>query len=117
MRKATKGLSLLKYLSKYVPYRVLDLSCKLYAHPHLDYGNQRQDLMILVEQVQYKAILIVTGCWQGTSREKLYDELGWESLSDRPWGRRMSIYYKMVNGQTVREQLLSLLYQRLGDLR
>ena len=53
----------------------------------LDYGgvifhNQRADLMDLVERIQYKA-LIVSGCWQGTSREKLYDELGWESLSDR----------------------------------
>ena len=105
VRKATKGLSLLKYLSKYVPRKVLDLSYKLYVRPHLDYGdviyhNQREDLMNLVEQVQYKAALIVTGCWQGTSREKLYDELGWESLSDRRWGRRMSMYYKIVNGQT-----------------
>ena len=105
VRKAMKGLSLLKYLSKYVPRRVLDLSYKLYVRPHLDYGdviyhNQRHDLMMLVEQVQYKAALIVTGCWQGTSREKLYDELGWESLSDRRWGRRMSLYYKIVNGQT-----------------
>ena len=105
MRKAKKGLSLLKYLSKYVPRKTLDLSYKLYVRPHLDYGdviyhNQREDLMNLVEQVQYKAGLIVTGCWQGTSREKLYDELGWESLSDRRWGRRMALYYKIVNGQT-----------------
>ena len=105
VRKATKGLSLLKYLSKYVPRKVLDLSYKLYVRPHLDYAdviyhNQREDLMNLVEQVQYKAALIVTGCWQGTSREKLYDELGWESLSDRRWGRRMSLYYKIVNGLT-----------------
>ena len=67
MRKATKGLSLLKYLSKYVPRRILDLSYKLYVRPHLDYGdviyyNQREDLMILVEQIQYKAALVVTGC-------------------------------------------------------
>ena len=55
--------------------------------PHLDYGdviyhNQRSDLMDLIEQVQYKAALIVTGCWQGTNRDKLYEELGWESLRD-----------------------------------
>ena len=30
--------------------------------------------------------------------KKLYDELGWESLSDRRWGRRKSLYYKIVNG-------------------
>ena len=44
--------------------------------------------MDLIERVQYKAALIVSGCWQGTSRVKLYDELGWESLSDRRWARR-----------------------------
>ena len=62
VRKATKGLSLLKYLSKYVSRKVLDMSYKLYVRPHLDYGdviyhNQREDLMSLVEQVQYKAAL------------------------------------------------------------
>ena len=61
----------------------------MYVRPHLDYGdvifhNQRMDLMDLIERVQYKAALIVSGCWQGTSRVKLYG-LGWESLSDRRW--------------------------------
>ena len=51
--------------------------------------------MNLIEQVQYKAALIVTGCWQGSSRKKLHDELGWESLSDRRWVRRMTLYYKI----------------------
>ena len=103
--KATKGISLLKYLSKYVSRKVLDLSYKLYVRPHLDYGdviyhNQRDDLMNLIEQVQYKAALIVSGCWQGTSREKLYEELGWEFLSKRRWQRRLSVFYKIVNHLT-----------------
>ena len=80
--KAQKGVSLLKYLSKHVDSKVLDLSYKLHVRPHLDYGdiiyhNQRSDLMKLIELVQYKAVLIVSGCWQGTSRERLYEELGW----------------------------------------
>ena len=95
----------MKYLSKYVSRNVLALTYILYVRPHLDYGdviyhNQRDDLMKLIEQVQYKAALIVTGCWQGTSREKLYDELGWEPLDKRRWGRRMTTYYKIVNGLT-----------------
>ena len=66
IRKATKGLSLMKFLSKYVSRGVLDLAYKLYVRPHLDYGdviyhNQREDLMNLIEQIQYKAALIVTG--------------------------------------------------------
>ena len=47
-----------------------------------------------------KAALIVTGCWQGTSRVKLYDELGWEALDQRRWGHRMTTWYKIVNGLT-----------------
>ena len=79
--KASKGINLLKYLSKFVDRKVLDMCYKLYVRPHLDYGdviyhNQRIDLMNLIEQVQYKAGSIVSGCWQGTNCEKLYDELG-----------------------------------------
>ena len=100
---AMKGLALLKFLSKFVDRNVLDLSYKMYVRPHLDYGdvifhNQRADLMDLIERVQYKAALIVSGCWQGTSRDKLYDELGWESLSDRREVRRLTIFYKIKNG-------------------
>ena len=74
----------------------------MYIRPHLDYGdviyhNQRADLMDLVERVQYKAAFIVSECWQGTSREKLYGELGWESLSDRRWLRRLTMFYKISN--------------------
>ena len=58
------------------------------------------DLLDLIERVQYKAALIVSGSWQGTSREKLYAELGWESLYDRRWARRLTIFYKIHNGFT-----------------
>ena len=80
------------------------MAYKLYIRPRLDYGdvifhNQRVDMMNLIEQVQYKAALIVTGCWQGTSRDRLYDELGWELLSDR-WFRRLSLFYRISNGYT-----------------
>ena len=45
----------------------------MHVLPHLDYGdviyhNSRTDLMDLVDRVQYKAAIIVSGCWQGTSR-------------------------------------------------
>ena len=90
-------------MSKYVSRKVLDLSYKLYVRPYLDYGdviyqNQRSDLMNLTEPVQYKAALIVSGCWQGTRRKKLHNDLGWESLSERRWSRRMITFYKILNG-------------------
>ena len=65
--------------------------------------------MDLLEQVQYKAALVVSGCWQGTSRVKVYSELGWESLSDRRWFRRLTCFYKIVNKPT-----LAYLYEHLS---
>ena len=40
------------------------------------YHKQRDNLMNLIEQIQYEAGLIVSGCWKGTSGEKFYEELG-----------------------------------------
>ena len=37
--KAMKGIALLKFLSKYVSKDVLNMSYKLYVHPHLDYDG------------------------------------------------------------------------------
>ena len=34
---------------------------------------------------------------QGTSREKLYDELGLHSLSKRRWRNKLNFYYKILN--------------------
>ena len=53
-----------------------------------------------IESVQYSAALAVTGAWRGTSREKIYAELGWESLNSRRWSRRMTLFYKIMNNLT-----------------
>ena len=50
-----------------------------------------------IESVQYSAAIAITGTWRGTSRQKLYAELGWESLSSRRWSRRLTLFYKFVN--------------------
>ena len=50
-----------------------------------------------LQSVQYTAALTITGTWRGTSRVKLYTELGWESLSSRRWSRRLTLFYNMIN--------------------
>ena len=111
--KTRKGIGLLKYLSKYLPRHTLNELYKLYVRPHLDYGDViyhipekvcefsqyiiLPNLMEKLESVQYSAALAVSGAWRGTSREKLYTELGWESLSSRRWSRRLTLFYKFVN--------------------
>ena len=50
-----------------------------------------------IESVQYSAAMAVTETWRGISREKLYTELGWESLSSRRWSKRLTLFCKLVN--------------------
>ena len=42
-----------------------------------------------IEQILYRAALAITGAWKGSSRSKIYEEMGWESLSDRRNIRRL----------------------------
>ena len=49
------------------------------------------------ESVQYKAALAITDAIRGTSIEKLYQELGFESLKNRKWLRRLCYLYKTVS--------------------
>ena len=51
-----------------------------------------------IEAVQYNSALAITGCIRGSSREKLYSELGLESLSERRLFHRLLFLYKIING-------------------
>ena len=57
-------------------------------------------LMESIEKIQYMGALAVTGAWQGTDRSRLYEELGWETLSDRRMYRRTLQLYKIANKLT-----------------
>ena len=46
--------------------------------------------------MQYKAALAITGAIQGTSRDKLNQELGLESLKGRRWYKRLCCMYKIM---------------------
>ena len=58
------------------------------------------NLMEKLESVQYSAERAITGALRGTSREKLYTELGWESLSCRRWCRRLTLFFQIINNLT-----------------
>ena len=67
-----------------------------------DFGTSRtlNYLMQLLESTQYQAALAVSGVWKGSNRVKLYDELGWDSLDQRRMFRRLTQFYKIMNGLT-----------------
>ena len=51
----------------------------------------------MILSVQYNGALAITGAIRITSPEKLYKELGLESLHDRRWYRKLCFYYKIMH--------------------
>ena len=74
---------------------------KSFLRPHLDYGDVIYDRAFnesfqnKLESVQYNAALAITGAIRGSSREKLYQELGLESLKSRRWYRKLCLFFKL----------------------
>ena len=64
---------------------------KSFIKPHLDYGDiiydksNNESLKNKIKNIQYSACIAVTGAIQEASRERLYQELGLESLENRRW--------------------------------
>ena len=79
---------------------------KSFIRPHLEYGDIIYDgpnnytLSQKIESIQNNAALAITGAIKGSSRGKLYNELGFESLSDSRWCRRLCFFYKITHGLT-----------------
>ena len=84
--KISKAVGLLRKLQNILPRPALLAICKCFVRPHLDYGDiiyeQAYNLSFhqKLESIQYNAALALTRTISGRSREKLYQELGLESL-------------------------------------
>ena len=51
------------------------------------------------ESVQCNAALAITGTIRGTSKKKLYQELGFETMKERMWFWKRYCFYKILNNQ------------------
>ena len=74
--------------------------------PHLDYGDILYDQAFnlpfhqKLESIQYRACLTITGAIRGTSREKVYQGLGLESLQSRWWYGKLAMFYKIYKNKS-----------------
>ena len=106
--KCYKIIGLVKKLSIHLPREALLRIYNSFVRPNLDYGviifdkPNNESFKSRIESIQYKACVAITGAIQGTSRERLYRELGLESLSDRCWFRKLTFFYKIVKGLSPR---------------
>ena len=113
---ARKGIGIIKHLAPYLPLKSLDQIYKMHVRPHLDYCDIiyhiptiRNDFdssqalnyqMNALERTQYQAALAVSGAWKGTNLDKIYEELGWETLNYRRMFRRLTQFYKIMHNLT-----------------
>ena len=90
--------------------------------PQLDYGDIKYhkydpDMQLnftgQLEQTQYKAALVVSGAWSGTSRQRLLEELGWETLYDRRRYRRLRHFFLLSKSKTPDDLFQEIPEQRI----
>ena len=103
--KINKTIRLLRKLRHSLPRSALLTIYKSFIRPHLDYGDiaydqaYKESFHQKLESIQYNASLAITGAIRGTSSEKLYHELGLESLRNRRWYRKLTTFYKIFTNQ------------------
>ena len=95
-RKISKTLGLLRKFQQILPRSSLLTIYKTFIRSQLDYADIIYDQAYnsafhdKLESIQYNACLAITGAIRGTSTEKIYQELGLESLKSRRWLTRLS---------------------------
>ena len=93
-----KGIGIIRRLYNFLPRFILINIHKACVRPHLDYryviydNSSNANLSQMIKSVHYNAALVITGAISGSSRERLYQELGLESLHDRRWYRKLYFY-------------------------
>ena len=91
INKIIKTIGLLRKFQNFLPRKSLLTIYKSFIRPHFDYGDIIYDQTYntsfhqRLESLQYNAALAITGAIRGTLKEKLYNELGLESLQNRQW--------------------------------
>lgn len=79
---------------------------KSFIRPHLDYVDVifnhafNKYFHQRLKSIQFNAALATTGAIKGTSKEKLYQELGFESLQSRRWFWKSSLFYKIIKNKS-----------------
>ena len=100
--KMNKGTSVIKKLRHGLPRKSLLTIYKDFLRPLIDCGDiiydqhQNEFSCDKIESVWYKVALAVTVAIQGTSSNKLNQELGLESLKSRRWYKCLCCMYKVM---------------------
>ena len=103
LNKVNKIIRLSRKLQTLLSRSTLITIYKASIRPHLDYGyilfdqTDNSSFDKKLESMQYNGCLVLTGALRGSSKEKIYQELGFESLRVRCWYRKLCHFYKVLN--------------------
>ena len=106
LTKVNKIIGLLRKLQNILPRGSLLTIFKSFLRPHLDHGDVIYDQSFKntfhqkIDSIQYNAALAITGAIRGSSREKLYQELGLEPLQQRRWYRKLCFFFKLIENKS-----------------
>ena len=100
--KAWKRVNILRSLKFLLKKKSLEKLYFSFIRPILEYGdvvwdNCSLDDKRLLENIQIESARIVTGSTKFVSIEKLYLELGWETLQKRRTDHKLIMFYKMTH--------------------
>ena len=101
-KRVAKTIKLLRKLQNLLPRKSLITVYKSFMRPNLDYRDIIYDQVYnpsfyrKLDSIQYNDVLAITSAIRGTSAKKLYLELCFESLQQRPWHRNFDIFIKCL---------------------
>ena len=100
--KRNKTIAILRKLQTILARPTLPTIHEAVIRPHLDYGDTINDQACndsfhqKLESIQYNTVLAITGVIRGTSSEKLYQELGLESLQQKRWYSKLCTFFRII---------------------
>ena len=104
--KTRKSIGLIRKLRNLLPRPSLPQIYKSFVRSNLGYGDIIYDKAFTeyfqkkLASIQYNAALAITGAIRGTSKTKIYSQLGLESLQDRRWYRKLCVFHKILNNMS-----------------
>lgn len=105
LSKVNQTIDLLRKLQNLLPMSTLITIYKAFGRPHLDYGDFLCDQIYnssfnnRLKSNYYNACLALTGAIRWSSKEKIHQELGFESIRVRLWYRKLCFFHKAFNNK------------------
>ena len=101
----SKSIGLTRKVRNFLQRSSLLQIYKCFVRPHLDYGEIIYDVKSFqqkLESIQFNSVSAIIETIRGTSREKIYPELGLQSLQDRCWYRKSRVFYRILNSMSLK---------------